>query len=71
MTTDSSYCYYPDIEVELIGHDGNAFAILGRVERALRMAGVPSGERALFLEEAMSGDYSYLLQTCMAWVTVH
>lgn len=29
---------YPDVEVELCGQDGNAFAILGRVARALRQA---------------------------------
>ncbi len=27
---------YPHITVELTGHDGNAFAILGRVLQALR-----------------------------------
>ena len=31
---------YPEVEVVLIGEDGNAYAILGRVLRALRRAGV-------------------------------
>lgn len=28
-----------DVEVPLVGEDGNAFAIIGRVVRALRSAG--------------------------------
>lgn len=58
---------HPDVVVELVGHDGNAFAIIGRVQRALRAAGI---EPAPFMEEAMAGDYDHLLRTCMEWVTV-
>ena len=29
---------YPEIEVELVGQDGNAFVILGAVRRAMRNA---------------------------------
>jgi hypothetical protein len=61
---------YPNITVKLVGNDGNAFAILGRVSGALRRAGVSEEERKQFMSEAMSGDYNHLLQTCMAWVTV-
>lgn len=61
---------YPEIEVELLGEDGNAFAILGTVRRALRRAGVSEEERAAFMAEATSGDYDHLLQTVMAWVEV-
>lgn len=61
---------YPDIEVQLVGMDGNAFAIVGRVQRALRMAGVPGEEINEFHREATSGDYQHLLRTCMKWVSV-
>ena len=61
---------YPEIEVELIGHDGNAFAVLGRVQKAMRRAGVSKEERDEFLAEAMSGDYDHLLQTVTRWVEV-
>ena len=61
---------YPDIEVELSEQDGNAFAILGRVTKALRRADVPSDEIAAFQKEATAGDYDHLLQTCMRWVDV-
>ncbi len=61
---------YPNIVVKLVGSDGNAFAILGKVRRALREANVPRNEIELFLSEAMSGDYDNLLQICMKWVNV-
>ena len=60
----------PQITVELIGQDGNAFAILGAVMKALRRGGVPPDEIKKFQEEATSGDYSHLLCTCMEWVNV-
>ena len=61
---------YPDIEVQLTGQDGNSFAIVGAVSKALRRGGVSSGEIEEFQEEAMSGDYDNVLQTCMRWVHV-
>ena len=61
---------YPDITVRLVGEDGNAFAILGRVRKALSRAGVSSEEINLFMQEATAGDYDNLLQTCMEWVEV-
>lgn len=59
---------YPKVKVKLVGQDGNAFAILGRVQSAMKKAGVPKEEMNVFLKEATSGDYDHLLQTCMAWV---
>ena len=61
---------YPGIEVELVGHDGNAFAIMGRVRRALRAAGVSKEEVDEFIAECTSADYDHLLQTCVKWVSV-
>lgn len=58
------------IEVQLTGRDGNAFAILGSVQSALRKAGVDKAEIAEFHAEATSGDYDNLLRTCMSWVEV-
>jgi hypothetical protein len=61
---------YPDIEVQLSGEDGNAFAIIGRVRQALRRADVSTEEIDEFTEEATAGDYDHVLQTCFKWVTV-
>ena len=38
---------------------------------ALRRAGVPKEELTEFFEEAISGHYDHLLQTCMRWVTTY
>jgi hypothetical protein len=59
---------YPDVHVKLVGEDGNAFSILGRVRAAMRRAGVPADQLNEFMQEAMGGDYDTLLQTCMRWV---
>ena len=59
-----------DIQVQLIGKDGNAFAVMGSVQRALRKAGASKEEINQYLKEAMSGDYDNLLRTTMDWVEV-
>ena len=61
---------YPDVEVQLTGEDGNAFAIMGAVTRALRRAGY-SDKIEEYQKEATSGDYDNLLQVTMKWVTVN
>ena len=62
---------YPDIEVQLTGTDGNAFAIIGKVRRALSNAAYVSRDDVdTYVSEAMSGDYDHLLRTTMAWVSV-
>ena len=65
-----SDCKYPEIKVELIGNDGNAFSILGSVKRALKNGGVSADEITKFYEEATSGDYNHLLATVMNWVEI-
>ena len=62
---------YPDVEVNLIGEDGNAFSILGRVSRALREAGVDAATIKEYSDEATSGDYDNLLAVTMSWVDVN
>lgn len=58
-----------DIKVKLVGTDGNAFALMGKVCEALR-----KGKRGdlvkEFQKEAMSGDYDHLLTTCSEYVVV-
>jgi len=58
-----------DAVVQLTGEDGNAFAILGRVRRAIVKSNHPELAKP-FLQEATAGDYDHLLQTCMRYVTV-
>jgi hypothetical protein len=61
---------YPHIEVELVGQDGNAVAIMGRVSNAMKRAGVSQEEINAYLDESMSGDYDNLLRTAVKWVAV-
>ena len=61
---------YPNITVRLIGEDGNAFFILGRVTSALKRAGVAQEDIKAFTAEAMSGDYDNLLAMVMRTVVV-
>ncbi len=60
---------YPDITVKLVGEDGNAFAILGRVRKALRLGNVPKVEIDEFMREAMSNNFDHLIATVKKWVT--
>lgn len=62
---------YPEIEVELVGQDGNAFAIMASVSKAMRRAQVPQAEIDKYLKESTSGDYDNLLRTAMRWVSVY
>jgi hypothetical protein len=68
MPEDPHQPRYPDVQVQLSGEDGNAFAILGRTAGALRRAGVLQEEIDQYFAEATSGDYDHLLSTTMRWV---
>jgi len=58
-------------KVKLVGEDGNAFAILGRVIGALRKGGADKEYIDKFKNEATSGDYDNLLQTVCKYVDDH
>lgn len=55
--------------VKLSGEDGNAFAIIGRVRKALKRAGMHD-EAEAFTKEAMGGDYDNLLRACAKYCDV-
>lgn len=61
---------FPNARARLSTVDGNAFALLAAVKRALRTAGATEDEQREFVNEATSGDYHHLIQTCMRWVVV-
>ena len=61
---------YPKINIPMVGEDGNAFAILGRVKRIMRRAGLPDSEWETFKAEATSGSYDNVLLTVMKWFDV-
>lgn len=57
------------IKVKLIGTDGNAFALIGRVRKALKENGFAHFVEP-FVEEAMSGDYNHLLTVIGDYVDI-
>lgn len=61
---------YPDITVNIIGQNGNAFCILGICKKAMERAKLPQIEIDAFMAEATSGNYDHLLATVMAWFEV-
>ncbi|KKM21998.1 hypothetical protein LCGC14_1629790 [marine sediment metagenome] len=54
---------FPDAKAQMVGEDGNAHAIIGRVSQALKHAGHGDQIEA-FKKEAMSGNYNKLIATC-------
>ena len=59
-----------NVEVQLSGNDGNAFAIMGAVKSALKKAGASKEELDQYVSDSMSGDYDNLLRVAMEWVEV-
>ena len=56
-----------NVHVKLVGEDGNAFAIIGRVKKALQRAGHAELAEE-YQKDATSGDYDHLLQVTMEYV---
>lgn len=61
---------YPEVEVRLTGEDGNAFAVIGAVIKAMKAAKVTADEIDAYIAEATAGNYNQLLGTTMRWVYV-
>lgn len=70
MNAQQTYPRHPEVEVQLIGGDGNAFSVMGSVAGAMKRAGLSKDVVEDYMAEAMSGDYDHLLRTTMQWVTV-
>lgn len=59
-----------DVRVKLIGEDGNAYHILGKVSKALRAAGYDQAFIDEHTRQATSGSYDDLLMTTMVYVEI-
>lgn len=66
----SSSVLYNDVTVQLTGKDGNAFNIMGEVNRALRRAGHVDALEPFMAEATGAGSYDELLQVVMRTVNV-
>lgn len=49
------------VELDLVGIDGNAFAVMGAWRRAAKKQGRASDEITKVIADAMSADYNHLL----------
>lgn len=67
--TEAGTPLYP-VTVKLTGEDGNAFAIMAQVRKAIISAGGDNETVTQFLTEAMSSDYDNLLRVVMKYVKV-
>jgi hypothetical protein len=61
---------YPDVSVQLTGKDGNAFMIIGEVNRALRRAGHVEALEPFMAEATTAGSYDEFLKVVMKTVDV-
>lgn len=55
------------VNLELVGVDGNAFAIMGAFRRQAVREGWTQEEINTVLDEAKNGDYDHLLATIMTY----
>ena len=54
-------------DLDLVGIDANALAIVGAVSKALRKVGNSKEVIDAYRDEAMSGDYDHLLRASIAY----
>lgn len=53
------------LDLPLLGRDGNAFLIIGRLRAALKRAGASPEYIEAVTADATSGDYDHVLQVAM------
>lgn len=58
------------VEVELLGHDGNAFYIMGKVVKTLKKHGYSHLAHRFSKEANAAKDYDHLLQIAQKYVEV-
>lgn len=61
---------FPEVEVQLVGTDGNVFALIGTVSRELKRAGYKAEAREFVSEATSQGSYDAVLQLILRTVTV-
>lgn len=61
---------YPEVIVKNFGRDGNTMALVGECKKAAKEAGISPKLIGEFIDEALSGDYDHVLQTCIKWFDV-
>lgn len=65
MTLQEAIENYGELDIELVGLDGNAFSIMGALSGQARRQGWSAEAREALLGEMQAGNYDHLLQTAM------
>ena len=60
----------PKYQIQVKLSDGNAYAIMGAVQKALKKAGASKEELDRYFTDSTAGDYDNLLRVAMDWVEV-
>jgi hypothetical protein len=60
----------PKYQIQVRLSDGNAYAIMGAVQKALKKAGASKEELDRYFTDSTAGDYDNLLRVAMEWVEV-
>lgn len=53
------------VDLELVGLDGNAFALMGAFQRQAKREGWSKDEIQIVMDECQADDYNHLLRTLM------
>ena len=56
------------MKYDLVGVDGNAFAVIGYVLKAMRECKMSKGEQLYYQTEVTSGDYNNLLAVSVGMI---
>ena len=56
------------MKYDLVGVDGNAFAIMAYVLKAMKECGCNKVDQAIYVENAKSGDYDHLLEVSVEMI---
>jgi hypothetical protein len=56
------------LDIDLLGPEGNAFVVLAKMRRVLESAGASKNDIDDFMEDATTNNYDHLLEVCREWV---
>lgn len=65
-----SRAFYPKVVIQLPREEGNVFAVVQHVSKALRDANVPDDRVLQYLHETAGHDYATAIMVTKSWVNV-
>ena len=65
-----SHPKFPNVEIDITGPKGNAYAIMGIVSQVLRQTGSTNEQVSNVLKDMMSSNYEHLVSVAARYVTI-